>query len=218
VSFRALRLFAAFAGLAGLALFGSSCTNVTRFGVGPVAAFPDDQGASWGDELILRRGIGTSDFSSIAAAEYEARALVTERTQALSLGAGPTYMPWLGPVLVSMSGTPAVGIERVHHKVLGNVGLHGGLGLSFPLAESLNESRHVPLVQMGPWNDGYVSQARDRTLLGFELTGSVDVRGTRAPLLAAGLLVQLTFTEERREVPVPAIAPGLLAFPPAPRD
>src|SRR5262249_41987494 len=69
--------------LAGAALSSAlgGCTNVTRFGIGPVAAYPDDGKASLGDELRLRRGIGSSDFDAIGIGEYELRALVTERSQ-----------------------------------------------------------------------------------------------------------------------------------------
>ncbi len=203
----------------GLALLAGACTNVTRVGVGPVAAFPDDEGASYGDELVVRRGIGTSDFASITAFEYEARALVTERSQALSLGAGPSYLPWLGPVLASMSLAPAVGIERVHEKVLGNLGLHGALGLGVTLSESFREARSASLPpDVISGDGGYLTQARDRTLLGLELTGSVDVRGTRSPLLGLGLLVALTFTAERRELPLPDLPPTPFGLPFAPRE
>jgi hypothetical protein len=190
---------------AWLSVVLTSCTNVTRLGVGPVVAYPGGDGPSYGDELVLRRGIGTSDFEGISIAEYEARLLVTERTQAVSLGAGYAGLRWVGPALLTLNVTPALGLERCRGKPLGNVGIHGGTGLGFTLAQSLSERPGwQPLPKHYRMHSReYVVRERERTVLTFELTGSVDARGTREPLLTAGFLVGLAFTSESGEFDVP---------------
>jgi hypothetical protein len=199
-----------------LCLAEAGCTNVTRLGVGPVAAYPSSiEDPSYGDAFLFRGAIGTSDFTSVRAAEYETRLLVTEETQAFSLGVGYLGMRWLGPGMLMLSATPALGVERCRGKPLGNAGLHGGFGMGIALAESR--------WQRPGWNplpehyrlasNHYVRQDRKRTLLTLELVGSVDVRGTREPLLMTGLLVGLAFTHESREVEIePPVPPAFEPF------
>jgi len=193
-----------------------SCTNVTRLGVGPVAAYPGGQGASYGDAFVLRRGVGTSDFEGISIGEYEARAVVTEDTQAASLGAGYSAMRWLGSGMLGLSVTPALGIERCRGKMLGNAGLHGGFFTGITLAEVATQ-RRVPYRESRHAGLGvpeYVIRERERTVLTLEFMGSVDARGTREPLLMSGLLVGLAWTNESHEVVVEPLDESPFGFGP----
>jgi hypothetical protein len=199
----------------------TDCTHATRLGVGPAVAYPGDGRPSYGDVLVLRRGSGGSDFESVALAEYEARLLVTERTQAASLGAGYAGMRWFGPGLGAFSLTPALGAERVDSKTLFNAGLHGGASFGWQLDERVKEHPRrswlaVPDLDFG---DGarFVTVVRERHVLALELLGSVDLRGTREPLYALGLLVGLSFLEERKDVPAPPLPRFFRFRPRAPR-
>jgi hypothetical protein len=119
----------------------SDCTNVTRLSAGPAVAFPGDGHESYGEEIVLRRGIGTSDFDSIGVGEYEARLLVTQETHALSLGTGYSAMKWWGDGLAFANLDPALGFELTRGKPLGNAGLHGALGFGWTFEETRSQRR-----------------------------------------------------------------------------
>jgi hypothetical protein len=197
------------------------CSRVTRLGVGPVVAYPGDGRPSYGDALALRRGVGTSDFESLGFLEYEARLLVSERTQAASLGAGYAALRWFGPALGGLSLAPALGVERIDAKGLFNAGLHGGASLGWQLDERVREREDRPWIAMPDVELGdaarYIRIERERHVLTLELCASVDLRGTREPLYALGLLVGLTFTEEQRTVPAVPRAPPFPFGPLRPR-
>ncbi len=199
----ALRFFA----LALLLVTLPNCTKATRLGVGPVVAYPGDGAPSYGDALVLRRGVGTSDFESVGLLEYEARLLVTERTQAGSLGAGYAALRWLGPGLAGVSLTPALGAERIDDKALFNAGLHGGASFGVTLDERVSERRARPWMAMPDADLGdnarFIRVRRERSVLTLELMGSVDLRGTREPLYVLGLLLGLTWTHEQKDVAAP---------------
>jgi hypothetical protein len=205
-------------GLALLLVALSDCTHATRLGVGPAVAYPGDGRPSYGDVLVLRRGRGDSDFERVGLVEYEARLLVTERTQAASLGAGYAGMRWFGPGLGAFSLTPALGAERVDRKALFNAGLHGGTSFGWQLDERVNERTARPWLRMPDLDlDHFVTIERERRVLTLELVGSVDLRGTREPLYALGLLVGLSFLHEQKDVAAPPL-PRFLPFGPlAPR-
>jgi hypothetical protein len=197
------------------------CSRVTRLGVGPAVAYPGDGQPSYGDALVVRRGLGTSDFESLGFLEYEARLLVTERTQAASLGAGYAALRWFGPALGGVSLTPAFGAERIDAKALFNAGLHGGASIGWQLDERVREREDRPWIVLP---DAYLGDAgrfirieRERHVLSLELLASVDLRGTRDPLYALGLLVGLTFSEERRTVRAPPRRPVFPFGPLEPR-
>lgn len=204
------------AGLVALLGCLSSCTNVTRLGVGPVAAYPGGQGASYGDAFVLRRGIGTSDFEGISIGEYEARAVITEDTQSVTLGAGYSGMRWLGSGLLAMSIAPAFGVERCRGEWLGNVGLHGGFVTGITLAEEVRQWKPPPQMfrHYALGLPEYVVRERERTVLTLEFMGSVDARLSREPLLMSGILIGLAWTNESHEVVVESIDESPFGFGP----
>lgn len=191
---------------AALALL-PDCTNVTRLSAGPAVAFPGDGRESYGEQIVLRRGIGTSDFESIGIAEYEARLLVTEETHALSLGGGLAAMEWWGNGLALASLNPAFGFELTRGKPLGNAGLHGALGFGWTFEEENDqrEARWTTVLQEAcPIEcSRYVTIERRRRVVTLELTGSADLRGTRQPLYTLGLLLGVAFTDEQDDIELP---------------
>lgn len=196
---------------AALALL-PDCTNVSRLSAGPVLALPGNGHESYGEQISVHRGIGTSDFDSIGIAEYEARLLVTEETQALSLGAGYSGMKWWGSGLAFVNLDPALGLEITREKPLGNAGLHGALGFGFTFDEQRSQRPvhwRPDVVDPCPFRDCSVFQTieRNRSLITLELTGSADLRGTRQPLYTLGLLLGVTFTNEQDDVELPPIPP-----------
>jgi hypothetical protein len=193
---------------AALALL-PDCTNVTRLSAGPAVAFPGNGHESYGEEIVLRRGIGTSDFESIGVGEYEARLLVSEETHALSLGAGVGAMKWWGDGLAFAHAAPAFGFELTRGKPLGNAGLHGALGFGWTFDET--QSRHPPKWMIfGMDRERYLTVERKRRVVTLELMGSADLRGTRQPLYTLGVLLGVAFTNEQDdiELPPPRIPPG----------
>jgi hypothetical protein len=64
----------------------------------------------------------------------------------------------------------------------------------------------MPDVDLG---DGarFIRVRRERSVLTLEALGSVDLRGTREPLYVLGLLVGLTWTDERKDVAAPPRLP-----------
>jgi hypothetical protein len=169
-------------------------------------ARPGDGKPSFGDELRWREAAGESDGSALTGVELEGRLLVTQRSQAFSLGVGPTYLHWLGPAAISLSLTPALGGEYFDRTVLATAGLRGGLGLGLTLAEGGERGLDgfgLPDVVM-PNVGRYVRVIRRRTLLTLELTGAADVR-SRGGSVAAGLLVGLAWSDERFTEPAPPL-------------
>jgi hypothetical protein len=181
-----------------------ACTNVTRLSAGPAVAFPGDGHESFGEELVLRRGIGTSDFDSIGIAEYEARLLVGQETHALSLGAGYSAMKWWGDGLAFASVTPALGFELTREKPLGNAGLHGALGFGFTIEEE-RQQRPARWLVVGVDRERYVTVERRRRVATLELVGSAALRGTREPLYTLGVLLGVAFTNEQDDVELPPL-------------
>jgi hypothetical protein len=196
---------------AALALL-PDCTNVTRLSAGPAVAFPGDGRESYGEEIVLRRGIGTSDFESIGIAEYEARLLVTQETHVLSLGGGVAAMEWWGNGLALASLNPAFGFELTRGKPLGNAGLHGALGFGWTFEEerTQRQARWTIVPELcGIDCARYVTIERRRRIVTLELTGSADLRGTRDPLYAVGLLLGVAFTDEQDDIELPPEADPL---------
>jgi hypothetical protein len=193
---------------AALALL-PDCTNVSRVSAGPTVAFPGDGRESYGEEIVLRRGIGTSDFESIGIAEYEARLLVTEETHALSLGAGYSAMQWWGDGLTFASLGPALGFELTREKPLGNAGLRGALGFGWTFEGTRNQrpARWLLPEVCGIDCDRHVTVERRRRVVTLELTGSANLRGTRQPLYTLGVLLGVAFTDEQDDVVLPSPGP-----------
>jgi hypothetical protein len=200
---------------AALALL-PDCTNVTRLSAGPAVAFPGDGHESYGEEIALRRGIGTSDFESIGTLEYAARLLVSQETHALSLGGGYSAMKWWGDGLALASLNPAFGLEVTRGKPLGNAGLHAAMGFGWTFDE---ERRRYP----ARWRTtvpeicgnncpSYVTIERRRRVLTLELTGSANLRGTRQPLYTLGFLLGVALTDEQDDIEVPP-GPHLFRLP-----
>jgi hypothetical protein len=190
---------------AALALL-PDCTNVTRLSAGPAVAFPGDGHKSYGEEIVLHRGIGTSDFDSIGVAGYEARLLVTEETHALSLGAGYSAMKWWGDGLTFVNLDPALGFELTRGKPLGNAGLHGALGFGWTFEEERSQRPAqwaLPRIYPGIDCDRHVTVERRRRVVTLELTGSADLRGTREPLYTLGVLLGVAFTLEQDDIVLP---------------
>jgi hypothetical protein len=190
---------------AALALL-PDCTNVTRLSAGPAVAFPGDGHRSYGEEIVLRRGVGTSDFESIGVAEYEARLLVSQETHALSLGAGYGAMKWWGDGIAFANLGPAFGFELTRGKPLGNAGLHGALGFGWTFEESRSQ-RPARWLAFGMDRESYVTVERKRRAVTLELMGSADLRGTRQPLYTVGVLLGVAFTNEQDDVQLPPRRP-----------
>jgi hypothetical protein len=170
-----------------------------------VAVRADDRGPSYGDELRLRAAAGTSDGSALTVAEAEARLVVSQRTQGLWVGVGPTYLHWLGPTAITLSCAPALGVETFDRTLFASAGLHGGLGLGVVLSDAESERfphGWLPWPEPGMPQPRYLAITRRRTLLTLELTGGADARASGASL-AAGLLIGLAWSDERytREAP-----------------
>jgi hypothetical protein len=199
-------LLARVLGLAAALALLPDCTNVTRLSVGPAVAFPGDGHESYGEEIVLRRGIGTSDFESIAMLEYATRLLVSQETHALSLGGGFSAMKWWGDGLALASLGPAFGLEVTRGKPLGNAGLHGALGFGWTFEEERAErpARWTINPEVCALNCArYVTIERRRRVVTLELTGSANLRGTRQPLYTLGLLLGVAFTDEQDDIELP---------------
>jgi hypothetical protein len=190
---------------AALALL-PDCTNVTRVSAGPAVAFPGDGHESYGEEIVLRRGIGTSDFETIGTMEYEARLLVSQETHALSLGPGYSAMKWWGDGLAFASLDPAFGLELTRGKPLGNAGLHGALGFGWTIEEERAQrpARWTIVPEICALDcPRYVTIERRRRVVTLELTASANLRGTRQPLYTLGLLLGIALTDEQDDVELP---------------
>jgi hypothetical protein len=181
----------------------AGCSQLARLGVGPVVARPDGSRAATGDELRVREGVGSSNGTEVSLLETEGRLVVTERTQALSLGVGPAYLRWFGPAALTVSLTPAFGAEYFDHTAFATAGVHGGLGLGFVLSGSERQSH-----PWGPWwpelETLNLTFVRRRTLLTLELAGAADAR-SRGTSLMAGVLIGIAWSDEQYEVEAPSL-------------
>lgn len=181
--------------LASLAL---GCSRLSGVSVGPVVARPPGIEKSYGGELRLWQGAGSSDGDGLRVFELEGRAAVTERVSAISVGLGPGYLHWLGPAALTGRVSPALGVQYFDRTVFASAGLHGGLGLGFALEESVHELR-----RWGPWMEAAPAGSivrRERTLLTLELTAAVDGH-VRGATLATGLLVGIAWSVEQISQP-----------------
>jgi hypothetical protein len=172
------------------------CSHLGRMGVGPVAVRGDDADLSVGDELRLRTAAGSSDGKGLMLVEAQGRLVVSQRSQALSFGLGPTYLHWLGPAALTLSGAPALGIENFDRTVYATAGLHGGAGLGVVLSNAVHERSSMPGLMALRNEPGYIAITRRRTLLTLELTGAADAR-TSGASLAVGLLIGLAWSDEQ---------------------
>jgi len=177
--------------------------------VGPAIARPTGIEKSYGAELRLRHGTGSSDDDGLTLLEVEGRAAVTERASAISIGLGPAYLHWLGPVALAGRLTPAVGAQYFDRIVFASAGVHGGLGLGFVLESSESELR-----SWGPWpaatqGPTWTMVMRERTLLTLELTGAADAH-VRGATLSAGLLLGIAWSDEQLSKKREELPPGFL--------
>lgn len=182
------------------------CSHLGSVGVGPAIARPSGIEKSYGAELRLRHGTGSSGDDGLTLLEVEGRAALTERASAISIGLGPAYLHWLGPVALTGHITPAVGAQYFDRIVFASAGVHGGFGLGFVLESSESELR-----SWGPWpaatqGPTWTMVMRERTLLTLELTGAADAH-VRGATLSAGLLLGIAWSGEqlskKREQPAP---------------
>jgi hypothetical protein len=181
-------------GLIGCLTLG--CSHLGSIGVGPAIARPTGIEKSYGDELRLRYGAGSSDDEAITLLEVEGRAALTERTSAISIGLGPAYLHWLGPVGLTGRITPALGAQYFAQTPFASAGVHGGLGVGFVLESSERELR-----SFGPWpaatqGPTWMMVVRERTLLTLELTGAADAH-VHGATLSAGLLLGIAWSDEQ---------------------
>jgi hypothetical protein len=190
--------------IAGALPLAFGCSHMSRFALGPAVAYPDDGDASYGGELRVRTGAGSSDEKSATFLEVGGRLLVTERTQALGVGMGPAYLHWLGPSAITASLTPGLGVEHFQQKPFMNFSLNGSLGTGLVLEERVRGDR--------PWAitpeavglpDGTILLRRDRVVLTLDVTGSIDARTTRQPLYGIGILIGVAKIGERYSIEAP---------------
>lgn len=172
------------------------CSRLGSVGVGPAIARPSGIEESYGDELRLRHGAGSSDGDSVTLLEVEGRAAVTERASAISVGLGPAYLRWLGPVALAGRITPALGAQYFARAPFASAGVHGGLSIGLVLESSQSERR-----SWGPWPAATqgrtgIMVGRERTLLTLELSGAADAHA-RGATLSAGLLLGIAWTDEQ---------------------
>jgi hypothetical protein len=171
------------------------CSHLGSVGLGPAIARPGGVERSYGSELRLRHGAGSSDGEGVTLLELEGRAAVTPRASAISLGLGPAYLRWLGPLALTGRVTPALGAQYFARTPFASAGVHGGLSLGFVLQTS-----EQPW-SVGPWpaamrDPTWLTTVRERTLLTLELTGAVDAH-VRGSTLAAGLLLGIAWSDEQ---------------------
>ena len=176
--------------------------------VGPAVAQSGGR-SSYGDELRLHAGLGTSDGVSLTTAEAQAMLRVTGSSQALNFAVGPAYTRWLGPSLVSFRAAPALGLARYDSVLFVDPSLTAAVGTGLVLGERSRAMRPWGLLPdvAGGLDEprGYETRRRERTVLTLGLTGSVEALGNRPVLLAVGLLVGLSWFDERFVAPAPIL-------------
>jgi len=185
--------------------FAFGCSHIARAAAGPVVAYPDER-PSYGGELRVQGGAGTSDAKSAAFLEVGGRLLVTERTQALGAGVGPAYLLWLGPSAFRAAVMPGIGVERYLDKAFMNFSLHGSLGTALVLEGNVRRDRSwdfLPPEAMGFPPDHRITLRRTRLLVTLDVTGNLDARTTREPLYGVGLLVGFARVSESYTVDAP---------------
>lgn len=176
--------------------------------MGPVAASSEGR-TSYGDELRVRKGVGSSDGGGLTTFDAGASVRVTKRTQSMTGDLGPTFSRWLGPTLLSFSPATGLGFERYAGKAFVDAALHGALTGGFVLDEATTTERPwqfmfgEPVLYevepgVGPPSklEPHVTVRRRRTVLTLELRGGLEPRFTREPLWTAALLVGLTSVSE----------------------
>jgi hypothetical protein len=187
------------------------CSSLHGIAVGPVVASSEGR-SSYGDELHLRAGLGSSDGSDLTTFEAGASARVTRRTQAVAADLGPAFARWFGPAFLSFSPTTGVAFERYAEKLFVDPALHGALMGGLALEESTVSVRPwdfmfgepvpyaEPGVEPGSFLEHYARVRRKRTVLTLELRAGIEPRFTRDTLWTAGILVGLTFVSEEFNV------------------
>ncbi len=195
----------------------AGCTSLHGFAVGPVAARSEGR-TSYGDELRLRAGLGTSDGVDVETLDTGASLRVTERSQSLSADVGPTIAHWFGPATLGLNLATGLGFERYADKLFVDPAFHGAFSGGFVLDESRTRVRPMAIMPdvvdprvgepgLGTWRERSCFVRRRRTVLTLELRGGYEPRSTRDPLLTAGVLVGLTFVNEVFSVPPQPEAP-----------
>jgi hypothetical protein len=182
--------------LAVSALLLPGCSRLGGVSVGPMVARPSAMKASYGDELRLRHGAGSSDGSELSVFEFEGRLALTQRVGAVGVSIGPAYVRWLGPMALMARASGGFGAEYFDHTVFASAAAHGGFGLGFVLESSEQEQpRRGPWLAVPQPELGGSMRRRERTLLTLEPTGSVDAH-VRGVTLSAALLIGLSWSEE----------------------
>jgi hypothetical protein len=193
--------------------FAPGCSHMARIAAGPVAAYPDEK-PSYGGELRVQGGAGTSDAEDAAFLEVGGRLLVTERTQALGAGVGPAYLLWLGPSAFRAAVMPGLGVERYLDKAFMNFSLHGSLGTALVVREDVRRDRSWDFAapeRLGLPPDHRITLLRTRTLVTLDVTGNLDARTTREPLYGLGILIGFARVSESYAIEAPE-PPGLTPF------
>jgi hypothetical protein len=193
----------------GLVWLSLGCSHLASLGVGPIVTRPSGERASYGDELRVREGAGSSGEQGLTVIEAQARVAVAERASAAAVGAGPAYVRWLGPAALSARIAPMLGAQYFDRTVFASAGLHAGLGAGAVLVET-----EQVLPRWGPiWATGMPaseteteSYRRERTLLTLELTFAADAQA-RGATLTAGALIGLAWSEEQRVRERPRLRP-----------
>ncbi len=187
------------------------CSSLHGVAVGPVLASSGGR-SSYGDELHVRAGLGSSDGAGLTTFDAGASVRVTKRTQSLAGDLGPAFARWFGPALLSFGPTTGLAVERYAGKLFVDPALHGALMGGLALDESTVSVRPwnfmfgepVPYFEPGaepqPWLEQYARVRRNRTVLTLELRGGIEPRFTRDALWTAGILVGLTFVSEEFNV------------------
>lgn len=184
-------------------LLVAGCSHLGSVGVGPALVRPSGVERSFGDELRLRRGAGSSDGEALTVVEAQARIAVAERASAVAVGVGPARLRWLGPLSLTARASPMLGVQYFDRTVFPSAGLHGGLSLGWTMGASQRRSAALRIWAGVPANGRFERYVRERTLLTLELTGAADAQA-RGATLSAALLLGVAWSEEQltREVPL----------------
>jgi len=189
------------AALCGLTWVTAACSHLGSVAFGPIVTRPSGHERSFGDELRLRRGAGSSEGNSLTVVEAQARLAIAGRVSALLVGAGPAHVHWAGPIAFTLRAAPMLGVQYFDETVFASAGAHGGLGLGVTLAESERKAPSWYLIELPPPKSDSELVVRERTLLTLELSGAADAQA-RGATLSAGVLVGLAWSEEQRERPL----------------
>jgi hypothetical protein len=174
----------------------AGCSHLGSVGVGPVLVRPSGVERSFGDELRLRQGGGSSDGEALTVVEAQARIAVAERASAVAVGLGPAYLSWFGPLSLTVRGAPMLGVQYFDRTVFPSAGLHGGLALGMTMGASERRSVSWRIWADVPVDGRYERYVRERTLLTLELTGAADAQ-VRGATLSAALLLGVAWSDEQ---------------------